>query len=140
MKRTSISIVALLKVLGVVAVALALAACSPGGDSPQDLVKAFFRDIDNGTYSNIKSYLDSGADNYNQVNDDYWTSQFPGNSYEITSLSGSDPVDAEVTEGSTTGSYRFEFSGSEGNIFNDSDYKIKKITETSGSSDSIIFQ
>ncbi|HKK49731.1 MAG TPA: hypothetical protein VJ932_11585 [Alkalispirochaeta sp.] len=133
MKRTRISIVGLLKVLVVVAVTLALAACSPGGDSPQDLVRSFVSAIDSENYSSIQSYLDSGAERYNTANTaNYWTTYFPtaGAPYSINSLSGDGPVTAVIAFGGngSTGTYEFTFSGSEGNLFNDSDYKIRTIT------------
>lgn len=133
MKRNSSKLFFVIKVAVIASVVLVFAACSPGGDTPKDLVRNFVSDIDSGSYSSIQSYLDSGANSYNTANTEaYWTQHFPaeGRPYSIDSISGNGPVTAVIDFGgnNTTGTYEFTFSGSEGNLFNDSDYKIKTIT------------
>lgn len=133
MKRNSSTLFAAIKLAAIVSVVLAFTACSPGGDTPQDLVRNFVSAIDNENYSSIQSYLDSGANSYNTANTAaYWTEHFPagGRPYSIDSLSGDGPVTAVIAFGGndTTGTYEFTFSGSEGNLFNDADYKIRTIT------------
>lgn len=116
--------------VAVVALAVvALAACGAGGDSPEDLARRFYSDINAGNYSSITVYLDSGASNYNQVNASYWTSRTNATYTEI-SLSGDGPVTGTVKDGGgTTVNVRFTFSGSEGSLFQPSDYKIRTIEE-----------
>ncbi len=133
MERNSRKLFSVIKVAVIAGVVLVFAACSPGGDTPKDLVRNFVSDIDSASYSSIQSYLDSGANSYNNANTPaYWTQHFPasGRPYSINSISGDGPVTAVIAFGGndTTGTYEFTFSGSEGDLFNDSDYKIRTIT------------
>ena len=127
---------ALTRIIAIAALVAVIGGCAAGGDSPQDLVRKFFSDINSQSYSSIPSYLDSSASSYNTAaTANYWQTEFPtaGISYEIDSLSGNGPVTAVVSNAanSTTATYTFTFSGSEGNMFNPSDYKIKTIYEGS---------
>ena len=120
---------ALTRIIAIAALVAVIGGCAAGGDSPQDLVRRFFSDVNAGNYDNITSYLDSSAQNYNQVNQTYWENALNPD-YTINSLSGDGPVTAQVTEGTGTDTtFEFTFSGSEGNMFNPSDYKIKMISD-----------
>lgn len=130
------TLVRALKILAVGSLILVIAGCSAGGESPQDIVESFFNDINDENLSNLRSYLDSDAGDAPPVG--YWSTEFNFAPYEI-SLSGSGPVNvtADGTGGEQT--YRFEFSGSEGNLFNDSNHAIQKIVDTTGSSETVVF-
>lgn len=133
-------LIGILKVIAVGGLVMIIAGCSPGGDSPKDIVNSFFNDINNERFGDLRSYLDEDATNYPPP-ENYWSdTQFPFGPYDVT-LSGSGPVTADTVDtNGNAATYRFEFSGSEGNLFNDSDYKIKKITEDPDGSPTVIFQ
>mgnify|MGYP006267407109 CR=1 FL=1 len=122
----------LLRVAALALLALVFVGCSPGGDSPQDLVRSFVSNINSRSYGSIQSLLDSGATSYSTANTSaYWTTYFKTDDepYGVAGLSGDGPVTATVSTGSGNRTITFTFSGSEGNLFNDSDYKIRTIEE-----------
>lgn len=129
-------LIGILKVIAVSGLVMIIAGCSPGGDSPQDIVNSFFDDINGNNLGNLRSYLDTDAGDAPPTS--YWETEFQFAPYEI-SLSGSGPVNATATGTGGNQTFRFEFSGSEGDLFSESDYRIEKIIETSGSSEVTIF-
>lgn len=140
MKEKHTRIAMAIRIGALIAVVSLFAACSAGGDSPQDLVQKFFQDVTAGNYSNLSSSLDESARDYDNADTSAYWSGVLNPPYSDIDLDGSGPVTADVDENGTPASYRFEFSGSEGNLFGGSDYKIKKIIDVGVDPEDVIFE